>query len=47
MKLIKRAFQSRARAGETDEIAAAQLCRTLEIENLQLFAERHVIGWVT
>ena len=41
------AFQSRARVGETDEIAAAQLCRTLEIKNFQFLAERHVIGRIT
>ena len=46
-EIDQRTFQSRAGAGETDEIAAAQLRRALEIKNFQFLAKRHVIGRVT
>src|ERR1043166_9850326 len=42
-EIDQRAFELRARAGETDEAAAAQLRRTLQIEQLQFRAEREMI----
>ena len=42
-EINQRAFQSRARARETDESAPAQFRRALQIEKFQLRAERDVI----